>query len=223
MERLKHIKEVLFSRIDSEVGKGLDNLDTKELGEAIDMIKDMSEAMYYCSVVKAMEEKEEEEKFKNKYYTPMYNFPPIYYNNDRMYYNGNNGQDGSNSGGQGSRYYDGGNGQHRMYYDEGEHGRRYHGGAYRDGMYGKELGEFYEDNYPYPFEIRDYREGKSPLSRKNYMESKELKHDKSKQMKELDKYAQELTEDIMEMIHDATPEEKMALSQKISTLATKIK
>ena len=36
----------------------LDEVDTKELGEAIDMIKDLEEAMYYCTITKAMEQKE---------------------------------------------------------------------------------------------------------------------------------------------------------------------
>ena len=42
-------------------------------------------------------------------------------------------------------------------------------------------------------------------------------------MKELENYMQELTQDITEMIHDATPEEKQILQQKISVLASKIK
>ena len=55
------------------------------------------------------------------------------------------------------------------------------------------------------------------------MEAKELHHDKAKQMQELDNYVQELTSDVLEMVHDASPEEKMALSQKMSALASKIK
>jgi hypothetical protein len=38
----------------------LDSVDAKELGEAIDMIKDLSEAIYYCTVTEAMEAKEKE-------------------------------------------------------------------------------------------------------------------------------------------------------------------
>ena len=41
-------------------------------------------------------------------------------------------------------------------------------------------------------------------------------------MKELERYAQELTSDIVEMIDDATPEEKQYLSKKITALAAKI-
>lgn len=78
------------------------------------------------------------------------------------------------------------------------------------------------DYYPYPTEMRDYREGKSPITRRNYMESKELHHDKTKQIQELDRYMKELTDDILEMINGATPEEKQILSQKLSTLASKV-
>ena len=70
--------------------------------------------------------------------------------------------------------------------------------------------------------MRDSREGRSPMSRKTYVESKELHHDKAVQMKELDKYMQELTQDIVDMIKDASPEEKQLLKQKISVLSTKI-
>jgi predicted protein tyrosine phosphatase len=68
----------------------------------------------------------------------------------------------------------------------------------------------------------DTREGRSPTSRRMYMESKELNHDKAKKMKELEKYMQELTLDIAEMIEDSSPEEKQLLHKKITALASKI-
>jgi predicted transcriptional regulator len=67
------------------------------------------------------------------------------------------------------------------------------------------------------------REGRSPMSRKTYMESKEMHQDKSSQMRELEKYLQELSADITELIEDASPEEKQLMQQKIGNLATKIK
>ena len=54
------------------------------------------------------------------------------------------------------------------------------------------------------------------------MKSKEIKHGKEKQMHELEKYMKELTDDILEMIEGASPEEKMILSQKLSALSGKI-
>lgn len=70
--------------------------------------------------------------------------------------------------------------------------------------------------------MRDRREGKSPMSRKNYMEAKEMHQPKTAQMKELERYLQELSSDIAEMIQDASPEEKAFMEQKISALAAKI-
>ena len=173
MHRYKQIKESLLNAIQAQVGQGLKEADTKELGEAIDMLKDMEEAMYYCSIVEAMEESKEDEKH-SRIYPPHYNMRN--YENERMYYDGN-----------------------RPY-----------------------MGHPKEGYYPYPEEIRDYREGKSPITRRTYMESKELHHDKAKQMQELDKYMKELTDDILEMINGATPEERQMLSQKLTTLATKV-
>ena len=195
MEQLKSMKEKLVSIIQTQMGN-LQATDTKELGEAIDMVKDLSEAIYYCSIVKAMEEKEEE----NKYMPRMQMNYPIYYNG-------------------GNRNYD--DMDNRMWYNEGNYNYANNSGGNNARVGGSRR---YSDGWVMaPFDVRDYREGKSYNSRRNYIESKELHHDKAKQMQELDRYAQELTDDILEMIHDATPEEKMNLSQKITELANKIK
>ena len=209
MERLKAIKNSLLSCVESQMGQNLAEVDAKELGEVIDMIKDMDEAMYYCSVVKAMEESKEEQKIMEKmrqyampsdramYYTEPYGRYPDYRDMDRdygrMYYSGGmGGGRGGNSGGSGSS---GGNS----------------GGS-------RNYGE-----YNYPTEIRDVREGRSPMSRKNYMESKEMHKGTPEQMKELEKYMHELSEDLIEMIQDASAEEKALLQQKLTNLASKIK
>ncbi len=207
MERLKHIKESLISCVQSQMGD-LNHVDTHELGEAIDMIKDMEEAIYYCSISKAMEKKEEEDKHSNHMpqYVPFY--VNDYYNHrdmdreyGRMYFEERNMMD------RGMRSRD----ESGRYLDRGDRDRD-RNNEYRDSR-----------REQYPMEIRDVREGKSPISRKNYMESKELHQGMSVQMKELEKYLQELSQDITEMIRDASPEEKAVLQQKLSTLATKIK
>ena len=147
MERLKTIKDVLIAQVQSQLGN-LQQVDANELGEVVDMIKDMEEAIYYCTITKAMEQSEKETKK---------DIPYPRYREQEM-----------------------------------------------------------------PIEFRDYREGNSPKQRKMYMESKELHKDKETQMKELERYMQELTSDIIDMIKDATPEEKQLLQKKISTLAAKI-
>jgi hypothetical protein len=193
MEQLKQMKEALMSCVQGEI-YNLKEADTQELGAAVDMIKDLSEAIYYCTITEAMEEKDERKE--SKYYPiPMYYDNPMEYNmnrdmdrtNGKMYYSGNgssssNGNMGSNGG---SRQYTG-------------------------------------REYPYPLEFRDRREGRSPMSRKMYMEAKEMHHGKEVQMKELENYMQELTSDMAEMIKDASPEEKQLLQKKISALAAKI-
>lgn len=201
MERLKHIKDTLLCAVESQLGD-LEKVDAKELGEVVDMVKDMEEAMYYCSVVKAMEEKKEEEEefehFMTKY-APYIQSQPNYRDMDREY--------------------------GRMYYgDRGlEHGSWSR--EDRDDRMNRDIDRRRdsEEERKYPMEIRDAREGKSPISRKNYIESKELHQGTPAQMRELEKYLQELSQDITEMIADATPEEKTVLQQKLSILASKIK
>ena len=62
MERLKNMKETLLSAAQSQMGN-LAAADTKELGQVIDMIKDLEEAIYYCSITEAMKENKEKEEY----------------------------------------------------------------------------------------------------------------------------------------------------------------
>ena len=61
MEQLKNIKQCLVSSVQTQLGD-LKKTDAKELGEVIDMIKDLEEAMYYCAITQAMEDKQDESK-----------------------------------------------------------------------------------------------------------------------------------------------------------------
>lgn len=64
-------------------------------------------------------------------------------------------------------------------------------------------------------------DGKSYQNRRMYIEAKSSK-DKATQLRELEKYMQELTSDMIDMIQDASIEEKTYLEKKITTLANKI-
>jgi predicted regulator of amino acid metabolism with ACT domain len=55
VEQLKNIKENLISCVHTQMGN-LANVDAKELGEVIDMIKDIEEAIYYCTITESMQE-----------------------------------------------------------------------------------------------------------------------------------------------------------------------
>ena len=86
MERLKSMKETLICCIQAQMTH-LDTVDTKELGEAMDMVKDLSEAIYYQTITDAMEQKEHEGHDKeNRYYI---DYRMMDKGNGRMYYSGN--------------------------------------------------------------------------------------------------------------------------------------
>lgn len=202
MHQLEMMKERLMNCVQGQIGD-LYSADSKELGEAIDMIKDLSEAIYYCSIVEAMKETKDKEKYGERevhhYYEPMnYNnrmYYPTSYNADTMFYpymyyseNGR-GMDGARSSRGESRNYDG-NGT-RNYTET-------------------------------PVHMRDYREGRSGEYRRMYMESKEMHKDKAVKMQELEKYMHELSNDMTEMITEASPEEKQMMKNKLTTLAGKI-
>lgn len=181
MEKLCQIKNSLITLVEQQMANP-QQANTHEMGEVIDMIKDLAEACYYGSIVDAMLENKEEEiydigmmkdprKRKNPY--------PYYVNND--YY--------------GDKHY-------TKDYDGGYNGYNYTG-----------TGGMNDDSK---------KMGHSPMKRKSYIESKEHHMDQAQQMRELEDYAQVLTSDLLEMIQDATPEEKQLLQRKIATLATKI-
>lgn len=186
MERLKHMEEALMSCVQAQLSH-LDTVDTEELGQVIDMIKDLEQAKYYYSIVKAMEEAEEDEtKEMSHHHRDM----------DRVY---------------GRMYYEGPNGDFK-------------------GRYPWKKRDRDEDWERYPFypeqgreiDIRDSREGRSPVTRRMYMESKQLHKDKTEKVKELEQYMQELSEDIVEMIDGASPEERQVLEKKMTSLTNKI-
>lgn len=204
-DMLESMKHTLISQASAQMAN-LQCADHEELGAAIDMIKDIEEALYYCAITEAMEENKEKTNDPMRtentyYYTERYLPTPEYYYRDidrypgeKMYYS-----DGSSSSGSGNT--SGGNGPSNS----------------RSSMTSN-----YQSIREYPIELRDWREGRSPLSRRTYMESKEMHADKTKQLKDLEKYMQELTMDMKEMVENASPEEKQLLQKKISNLSSTI-
>jgi hypothetical protein len=161
-ERLKHLKDSLLCCVESQMSH-LGEVDAEELGEAIDMLKDLEEAIYYTTITEAMTNGEKSKKTGH-------------HEEEKMYYS-----------------------SPMMYMDD----------------------ERMSPGHDAPHE-RDSREGRSPNSRRMYMEAKMMSTDKAMQLRELEKYMQELTTDVVEMIQDASPEEKSYLEKKMTTLATKI-
>lgn len=207
-KRLMAMKQNLASAIEAQLCN-LSEVDCEELGQAIDMLKDLEEALYFCTITEAMNgegkgkgnvEIEYEGHKKNGHDQMYYGGSSMYMDSPMMYSNGGNGQS----------YY-GGNGNSQMYYQ----------GRDSQGQYTSGNNSSSRSNYSEPMYMRDEREGRSPMNRRMYMEAKGTK-DKATQLRELEKYMQELTSDMVDMIQDASSEEKQYLEKKISALASKI-
>lgn len=201
MDILKSMKETLMCAAQNQMGH-LESVDTKELGEVIDMIKDLEEAIYYCTITEAMHQKDKE---NTNNHTTIYYSEPMRDNYNRMYYDGGTSYRAYNHG----NTSNGSSSSNRMHVNGGRMDTGNDEG--RNGDWGEERGG-----------ARDPREGVSPQSRRMYMESKEMHQGKAKQLQELEKYMKELSTDLVNMIEDASTEEKQYLGNRLSTLATKI-
>ena len=211
---IKHIHDMvekLSECAKMELDKGIENVDTKEMGEVAEIIKELSEAEYYAKISKAMDEAE---------YGEEYDYKGAYDEHERRGYRG---QPRDSRG----RYMS----RRRMGYEEPiymgdmypmEHyrdmdrmdGRMYYSDA---GTSTNGMGGQYSSRMQ-----RDAKEGRSGQMRKSYMESKEQGKDKQTKMKELEDYMKELSTDVTEMISDASPEEKTMLKNKMQVLMQKI-
>ena len=202
MERLKRMKEQLISCVEKELYNPTE-ANTKELGEAIDMIKDIEEAIYYCTITEAMKgEGKKSSHYGNKYYGGEDCWPMLYYCPDPNAH-------------MPKEPYD-------PYRDiDRQQGRMYYSGNGTPGMHPMRQSDNSMDT-PMPAEKDGTREGRSHMSRKGYMEGKEMHYPKDRQMRELEKYMQELTNDIVEMIAGTSAEEKQLMQKKITTLAEKV-
>ena len=149
--RLKWMEEALVDVIEMQFCN-LDDVCTKELGEAVDIIKDLEEAIYYHTITEAMKT----EKAATTHSWEM----------------------------------------------ESSRDRK------MENMIVKEEWDEWL--------------GHSPHGRKRYLEAREHGKDKATQLRELEKYMQELSADIVDMINDASLEEKSYLEKKITALAAKI-
>ena len=200
MEQLKNIKQCLVSAVQTQLGD-LKKTDAKELGEVIDMIKDLEEAMYYCSITEAMEKSAEEKEQGNM--NVNYYMEPMYYR----------GQARDSMG----RYTSGGRRGYEepMYYD----GSDSQSGGTRNYVP-------YMEYAPYMMRDNRWRDehfgDKSGISRRMYMEGKQYHGDDQQSMKELEHYIKDLGEDLTDMIKESSQEEKQVLSTKLQQLATKI-
>lgn len=196
-----------------ELDKGIEKIDTKEMGEVAEMLKELCEAEYYAKISKAMDEYDFEDaeeimddgrrgyrgqprdsrgRYMRRGYQKM--MPEYYRDMDmddgRMYYTSANASQGSQGGSSGQS-----SGGSSM--------------GYSDGM------------------MRDSREGRSGQSRKGYVETKEMhkgnsEEDKMAKKRELDKWMSDFSSDVKELVGDMTAEEKTLLKTRLNNLQSSL-
>ena len=182
-----------------ELDKGVENIDTKEMREVAEIIKELSEAEYYAKISKAMDESE---------YGVDYDYMGAYDEHSRKGYRG---QPRDSKG----RYM-------RRRYTEPM--RIMPDMDWDNTEYNRDMDRM-SDNRMYYTEPMS--ESKYDMAKHNYMKSREMHKDNSPEskqhkMKELENYVKELSTDISDMISDMTPEEKSMLKQKMSMLMQKM-
>lgn len=232
---IKKMCEKLMDSVNHELDKGVENVDAKELGEVIDMIKDlyeakkeMYEACYYKQIMEAMEEYdfEDEEEIMEEGRRGYRGQPRS--QSGRFMSRGDGRR--SNSGRSGRRGYDEMMYMPEMYRDMDREsmGKMYYSGssqsANSDG--GNTMG--YSEGGSMGSGSRQGQEmSRTESARRGYLETKEMRkgnsqEDKQAKQKELDKWMSEFTSDVKGMVGEMTPEEKTLLKTRLNNLQSSL-
>lgn len=208
IENIESMIDCLANKAKAQLDGNIESVDTHEMGEVIDMIKDLAEAKYHCVVTKAMKEGEEEREMLEKLGMPSED--EMYYGGDRRYYRDSMG-----------RY------ARRSYMPEymrdmdRDDGRMYY--SYMSNRSDTpNMNSSYRSNLDSSMRGYDGRISRAERARRGYEEAREQNKGKDEKMKELESYMNELSSDMSEMIKDMSPEERTILKSKINTLATKL-
>ena len=237
IKHIRCIEEKLAEAIRCEFDKGIENVNTSEMGKATDMLKDAAEAEYYARIAKAMEKADSEDEEADKHM--LRQLKEEYGEDDgRRYYDNYRYMRTGRFAPKGRGTYMPRRGYETPieYHMTPEMYREHDPEYYRDvdrnigrmyytetGMSGNTGNSSRTGNSG----MRDGREGRSGMIRRSYMQTKEMHPDNSQEskqakMKELEKYMGELSGDITEMIAGASNEEKTMLKAKLQTLMQKI-
>ena len=209
IERMHKMIECLTEKALCELEKGTENVDTCEMGQVVDMIKDLNEAEYKAVIVKAMKKADEE---KEEY--------------DKMLLRELKEEYGEDAG---RRYYD------HYRYSDGRFAPKGHGSyrrGYEEPPYWHMTPEMYRDmdrdtHSRMYYTETGMNESGYDRAKRTYAETKEMHRgntpeDKKAKMQELERYAKSLTEDVVEMVSDMSDEEKNLLRTKMQILMQKI-
>lgn len=210
IEEIKSMMECLVGKAKGQLEGNIENVDAHEMGEVIDMIKDLAEAKYYCKIFDEMEDAEEESEMMDK-------VSRLSTEDGMRYYNGNRYANGryapSRSMSMGRRNYNEYMNYPEVYDPMNDFSRNKGRLYYNDSNYsnGNVIGN------------RQQMESRYDRARRNYTEMKSSNpDDKSKNMENLEKYMNELSSDMTELIGNMTADEKSTMRQKLTTLANRI-
>lgn len=214
IERMHKMIECLTEKALCELEKGTENVDTCEMGQVVDMIKDLNEAEYKAVIVKAMKKADEEEE---EYEKILLRELKEEYGEDtgRRFYDHYRYSDG--------RFAPKGHGTYRRGYEEPPYWHmtpeRYHDMEYSRDM-DKGNGRMY---YTEPA----HTESRYESAKRAYTESKELHkgnepQDKEAKMRELEKYMKEMSDDLLNLMKGMSQEEMNMAKSKLSVLVSKM-
>lgn len=219
IERMHKMIECLTEKALCELEKGTENVDTCEMGQVVDMIKDLNEAEYKAVIVKAMKKADEE---KEEYDKMLLRELKEEYGEDagRRYYDHYRYADG--------RFAPKGHGTYRRGYEEMPY---YHmtPDMYRDMDRDTMNRMYYTETGMNNGGMNNSRMNESNYDRakRNYSETKEMHNsntpqDKEAKMRELEKYMKELSTDITELMSGMSQEEMNMAKSKLTTLVSKM-
>ena len=206
-EMVEKLTECAKSEMDK---KGIEEIDTEEFGKVTDIIKDLSEAMYYRTLTEAMKEAE---------YGEDYDYMGAYDEHERRGYTG---QPRSKTSGRFMRRGDGRRSYMPMMRDYDWDNMQ------MDRDMDREHGKMY---YTEPMTMRNdnqaHSESRYDRARRGYEESKAMHksgsvEDKKKNMESLEHYMKELSEEMAELIESMDASEKTMVRSKLQTLAQKV-
>ena len=207
IKRMHEMIEKLSEAAECEFSKGIENVDTCEMGKVVDMMKDLSEAMYYRTLTKAMQESDTEEIMEmfDKYGDDGKRYYDMWrYKSGRFAPKGR----GTRRGYEEPPYY------HMTPDQYKEHDPEY----WRD--LDRKDGKMY---YTEPITM----ESRYDKAKRMYTETK-AKHnsgsveDKQLTLKEGEKMLNVIIDELMEMVSDATPEMKNMIKTKGMSAMQKI-
>lgn len=207
IKRMHCMIEKLAECAEKQFDNGIESVDTAEMGQVTDMLKDLAEAMYYRTLTEAMDDSDPEEIME------MFE---RYGDGGRRYYDHYHYSDG--------RFAPKGRGTYRRGY-EGPYWRMTPE-MYKDMQEYRDMDRNTGRMY-YTEPSMTMSESNYDRAKRNYTETKSLHRantpqDKEAKMRGLEDYFKEISSDITGLLSDMTPEERNMLKSKISALATKL-